>query len=144
MLIRRIKETDRDIYMRMTEEFYSSPAVLHTVPEKFRSDTFEEIIKGSPFADCLLFEENGKTVGYALLAKTFSQEAGGTVVWVEELMLMPEYRGKGAGTSFFEYLKANYPAKRYRLEAEPENEGAVRLYKRIGFEELGYTQYVLE
>ena len=36
------------------------------------------------------------------------------------------------------------PAARYRLEAEPENEGAVRLYHRMGYKELPYMQLVKE
>lgn len=33
-------------------------------------------------------------------------------------------------------------AARLRLEAEPDNTGAIRLYKRLGFEELPYKQLI--
>mgnify|MGYP002740687863 FL=1 len=35
-------------------------------------------------------------------------------------------------------------AARFRLEVEPDNEGARRLYGRLGYEELPYVQMVRE
>ena len=74
-------------------------------------------------------------MGYALTAKSFSQECGGQCVWVEELYVLPAYQGKGMGSRVFELLNAYYPdCCRFRLEVEPENEGAARLYRRLGYE----------
>ena len=36
------------------------------------------------------------------------------------------------------------PAARYRLEIEPDNTRAEKLYKSAGFEELGYKQLVMD
>ena len=43
--------------------------------------------------------------------------------------------GKGCRTQFFEWLfDDEYPeAKRFRLEVTKSNEGAVRLYEKLGF-----------
>jgi len=41
-------------------------------------------------------------------------------------------------------MSENIPAARYRLETEPENEGARRLYARHGYEEFPYLQMVKE
>ena len=51
---------------------------------------------------------------------------------------------KGIGSEFLEYVKANIPAKRYRLETEPENFKAQELYKRHGFEYFEYINYCLD
>lgn len=47
---------------------------------------------------------------------------------------------------FFDRLFSRFDkeAGRYRLEVEPENEGAYILYKKLGFRELGYTQMIRE
>ena len=83
--------------------------------------------------------------GYALLSKTFSQEVGGRVVWLEEIYLRENSRGKGLGKEFFAFFKQKYAAaRRLRLEVEPDNARAEKLYRSLGFEELGYKQMVLD
>ena len=95
---------------------------------------------------CYIFESGGKVAGYALLAKTYSQEAGGLVMWIEEIYVMPEFRGNGIGKAFFSYILQNKPygVKRFRLEVEKENAGAVRLYKSFGFKFLDYDQMIID
>jgi GNAT superfamily N-acetyltransferase len=144
MDIRKIERGDRDIYISMAKEFYSSPAVLENIPEKNITDSFEEFVSGTPFGDAFIFEENGKTVGYGVLAYTYSQEAGGKVVWLEEIFISSDMRGKGMGSAFIDYVKENIPARRYRLETEPENEKAAALYVRKGFELFEYVNYRLD
>ena len=83
------------------------------------------------------------TAGYAQIARTYSQEAGGPVVWIEELYVKPGYRGRGIGNAFFDLLEKTYPdAARFRLEVEEENEGAVRLYERRGYRFIPYRQMI--
>ena len=141
-MIRPIEARDREIYLSMTKKFYDSDAVLSPVPAENMERTFDLLISGSPFAAAFVFEEEGKVVGYALLARTWSQEAGGEVIWIEEIYLEPEARGKGHGTEFFRFLEKDFApdAKRFRLEAEKENEAAVALYQRLGFEFFPYDQ----
>lgn len=144
MMFRPFTRDDRAVYLSMTEQFYASPAVSHSIPTAYREACFEELLKGSPYAEGFLFEENGEPCGYALLAKTYSQEAGGIVYWIEELFVLPELRGKGIGRRFFSWLAENRPAARLRLEVEPDNAGAVRLYERVGFVHVPYGQMWLE
>lgn len=141
-MIRPIAEKDREKYLEMTKKFYDSDVVLSPVPPQNFEKTFSLLMAGSPFADAFVFEENETVVGYALLARTWSQEAGGETVWIEEIYLEPSARGKGYGTAFFRFLENEYApnAKRFRLEVEKENEGAVALYERLGFEFFPYDQ----
>ena len=85
MNIRKIKTSDREVYMAMAKEFYSSEAVLSNIPEENISLSFEKFVNGTPFGDAFIFEEEKRVVGYALLARTWSQEAGGETVWIEEI-----------------------------------------------------------
>ena len=64
------------------------------------------------------------------------------MIWVEELYVRPQYQGRGLGGAFFRFLEETYAgqAARIRLEVEPDNDGARRLYGRVGFEELPYMQ----
>ena len=98
---------------------------------------------GNPCVRLYLIENGGQTAGYALLALTFSNEAGGDVVWLDEIYIRPEFQGKGLGNEFFDFLEKEFAsAARFRLEVESDNEGAVRLYKRRGFRPLEYVQFI--
>jgi GNAT superfamily N-acetyltransferase len=144
MKIRKITQTDKHIYTEMAKDFYSSPAVLDNIPEENILTSFDLFLAGTPYGDAFIFESEGQTVGYGVLAYTHSQEAGGRVVWIEEIYVKDEYRGRGFGAEFLEFVKKNIPARRYRLETEPENERAAALYRRHGFEHFEYVNYKLD
>lgn len=143
-MIRKIKSEDKNEYLKMAENFYNSPAVLSPVPKSHFESTFEELMKGSAYTEGFIFESKENIAGYGLIAKTYSQEAGGLVIWIEEIYIKDNFRNKGIGSAFIKYVKENIPAKRYRLETEPENTKAQELYKRHGFKRLEYINYSLE
>ncbi len=141
-MIRLIQKKDKNAYIQMALDFYASGAALAPIPKEYIEKTFDQILAGSPFASAYLFEVDGVISGYALLSHTWSQEAGGEVVWIEELFVLPEKRNLGLGHQFFSFLEETYQgkAKRFRLEVEEENEGAVRLYEKMGFSFFPYNQ----
>ncbi len=141
MTIRKITAADRTEYIAMAKDFYSSPAVLENIPEENITSGFEEFISGSPYGDAFIFETDGIIAGYGVLAYTYSQEAGGRAVWIEEIYIKEGFRGRGIGSEFIKYVLDNIPAKRYRLETEPDNERAAKLYKKLGFEFFEYVNY---
>lgn len=138
--LRKINQNDKNEFMTMSRDFYNSDAVSAPVPENFHEQAFSDLMAGTPYAECLFFTHENQVAGFALLAKTYSREAGGECVWVEELYLKPEFRGMGAAKRFFGKLSALYPAARYRLEVEPDNERAKKLYRACGFTSLPYEQ----
>ena len=142
-MIRPLNATDRDAYLAMANSFYHSPVVLEPVPDSHLEKTFDLLMKGTPYAEgYALCTAEGVMEGYALLAKTWSQEAGGIVLWIEEIYVSPEARGKGLGSEFFQYLEQTRTEDclRFRLEVEKENEKAVSLYQKLGFEFFPYDQ----
>lgn len=143
-MIRKITPADREIYLRMAHDFYHSEAVLHPVPDEYFVRAFDEMMRSDAYLLGLIFEQDGKTAGYALLVKCWSQEAGGPAVWIDEIYVLSEFRGQGLGKAFFKELKKIAPAARYRLEIEPDNARAERLYRSVGFDVLGYKQLVMD
>lgn len=143
--IRDFKKEDRQAYLEMARDFYSSDASLFELEEQKLEDTFNIGVKGSPLMRGLTLCEQEKPVGYALLAFYWSCEAGGLVVQAEELYFTPQSRGKGYGHQYFQWLFAEYPqAKRFRLEVCPYNPKAKKLYEQLGFEMLNYGQMILD
>lgn len=145
-MFRPYKKDDHSLLIEMMNEFYHSPAVLHPVPMDNFLRTCQELDSDSPYAEAYIFEQNDLPAGYALLAKTYSNEAGGMVVWVEEVYIRPDFRGCGLGSGFLQYIKDTYSksAARLRLEVEDDNIGAMRLYDRQGYKKLAYTQMIQE
>jgi ribosomal protein S18 acetylase RimI-like enzyme len=146
-VIRRIERGDRKRYVELVKAFYSSPAVLESVPEENILATFEEMMRSRDYVQgFFLLADNGQVAGYALVVKSFSQEAGGMVLWVDELYILKEYRSLGLGGKFLDFLQENLAedVKRIRLEVEEDNSRAMSLYQRLGFEELPYVQMIME
>ena len=107
MTIRKITKNDKPIYTEMAKDFYSSPAVLENIPEGNITNSFDLFLAGTPYGDAFIFEEDGNILGYGVLAYTHSQEAGGRVVWIEEIYVKDEYRGRRFGSEFLEFVKKN-------------------------------------
>lgn len=138
--IRKITPADRELFLGLAREFYASPAVLHTIPDEYHEAAFAELMRSGDYLDCYILECDEKSAGYALLNYCYQHEVGGRVVWIEELYVRPEFRSRGIGSEFFEFLEENIPAARYRLEFEPDNTRAAALYSRRGYEILKYVQ----
>ncbi len=145
-MIRRMIPSDREDFLRLTREFYASDAVLHDIPDGYHEAAFEEMMRSDVYADGFMIYDGERLAGYGMTAKTYSHEAGGLCVWFEELYFMPAFRGKGLGHKFFAFAEQYYgkDLRRVRLETEPENERAEKLYKKLGYEELGYRPFVKE
>ncbi len=144
MMFRALREEDRELYYRYADAFYHTDAVNAPVDEKNYEVTFDECMKSDRYMKCYIFECDGAPCGFSLLSKTFSQEAGGISVTIEEIYIEEEYRGRGLATEFFRYLKSLPEIMRLRIEVEDYNEGAKRLYERMGFELLPYLQMVID
>ena len=142
-MFRLLTPDDRELYMHYVDEFYHSAAVEAPVPPSHYETTFRELMRADDYLKCYIFEEDGVPCGFVLLSKTFSQEAGGVSVTIEEIYIDEEYRGRGLATDFFAHLKGQGYA-RLRIEVEDDNEGAKRLYERMGFQLLPYLQMVID
>lgn len=143
-MFRKITQNDRELYYALADKFYHTDAVNAPVPTENYKATFDEMMRSDAYVTAYIFECDGVPCGFALLSKTFSQEAGGLSVTIEEIYLEPAYRGRGMATEFFEYIKKEIPAMRFRIEVEDDNEGAKRLYERMGFDLLPYLQMVID
>ena len=142
MEIRKITRADKKIVVDMMRDFYNSPALITNGSEKIFDNNVESCIKNSPYIEGYVFEIENKIIGYGMIAKSFSTEFGGECIWIEDIYLEKDYRAKGFGTKFINYVKENFPGKILRLEAEHDNQRALTTYKKFGFKELPYMELV--
>ena len=143
---RKLTREDSWLYQQLVTEFYHSDGVDHPIPADYIARTFDQLMRGEDYLVCYVLEQAGQTAGYALLAKMFSQEAGGIAIWLEELYLRPDFRGQGIGDGFLEWVKAQWQgqAVRWRLEVVGTHDRVKALYARHGFEPMPYDQMVLD
>lgn len=145
-MIRNFTRQDKQFYIDCSKTFYSSSAVDHQVDESNFAATFDLLMKDDPGVLGYILECDGERAGYFLASFVYSNEVGGTVMLMEELFILPEYRGQGLATSLFDYVKANFSDKvrRFRLEVTKSNVRAARLYERMGFKILNYSQMYID
>lgn len=146
MTIRPLVPSDFDRVLSMMVTFYASDALLVHPEESVLRKTLTDALSETPYLEAFGFEADGQLAGYGMVATSYSTEAGGLCAWIEDIYIEPEHRGKGYGSSFLEFVRQRYRNRvaRIRLEAEPENQRAMAVYRKAGFEILGYTQLVLE
>ena len=138
--IRRMTAADTEAVIAMMRTFYASPAVFTNGSEEIFQNDVAACVSDSPYAEGYIFEIEGRIVGYGMLAKSFSTEFGKPCIWIEDLYLLPEYRGLGIGSAFFAFVEKRYPSCLLRLEVEEENERAIQVYKKNGFDALPYVE----
>lgn len=139
-MIRKMTAQDAPQILDMMRVFYTSPAVLSNGSDEIFQNDVAECVSDSPYLEGYVFEEAGQLQGYAMVAKSFSTEFGKKCIWIEDLYVQPPYRSSGLGRTFLQHIQDLYPGALFRLEAERENEGAVRLYEKMGFEVLPYLE----
>ena len=144
LTFRPITAADETDFYTMAEEFYHSDAVLHPIPAEYHRRAFAEMMRSGQYLSGSIFTAGDNTAGFAVTNRMMQHEAGGVMVWVEDLYIRPAYRGQGLGSRFLAWLEEQLrgDAVMLRLETEPENERAQELYYRLGYENLNYLQMI--
>lgn len=143
-MIRTLVPSDQQLYLDFAREFYNSDAVLHAVPDAQLLAGFQAVTTENPYTEGFLIASDGIPAGYAIVAQTYSVESGGMILWIEELFILPRFRGKGLGEEFIAFIEKKYAGavRRFRLEVLAKNQGAIRLYERLGYKQFDYFQMI--
>ena len=143
--IDKITAADRTQYLDFSHQFFSGDAALFAPSDEQIGRTFDAALSGSPLLDAFILRMDGVPAGYLQLSYTYSNEAGGPVVLIEELFVAEAFRSHGIGSQVFAWLRETHPdCRRFRLEVCERNPRAKALYERLGFKVLPYIQMVLE
>ncbi len=105
----------------------------------------EEWIFDKQKAEVIIGEEDGKPVGFALFFHNFSTFLGRAGIYLEDLFVKPEYRGRGYGKALLQKL-AQIAVERGcgRLEwwCLDWNQSSIDFYKSLGAEPMDeWTTY---
>ena len=132
--IRPIRPDDMEVLANLVREL----AVYENLEEyaKGTPDDFRRHLFGPrPAAEAVIVEVAGEAVGFALWFGTFSTYRGKPGIYLEDLFVRPEYRGRGIGKALLTMLarlavergcgKVSWSAVRW-------NEPAIGFYRSLG------------
>ena len=122
------------------------PLILHLIRslaayERMEADVVatEELLTEWLFekhtANVFIAEYDGKSVGFALWFHNFSTFLGRGGIWLEDLFVEPEYRGKGIGTRLLATLAeraVQLGCGRMEWCCLDWNEPSIRFYRSLG------------
>ena len=138
--IRYMEERDRQHILEMMRIFYSSDAVFTNGSEKIFNTDISSCVNDNPYIEGYIFENDKDIQGYAMVAKSFSAEFGKPCIWIEDIYIKEKYRGLGIGSMFLNFIEEKHPDSLFRLEVEAENERAVKVYQKCGYDVLPYME----
>ncbi len=113
-------------------------AVYERLPHEVELDDAalaEHLFGPRPYAECLMAEDAGAVVGFALFFHNYSTFGGKPGLYLEDLFVIPEARGRGHGKALFVELAKLATARNCgRLEwaVLDWNEPAIGFYQKLG------------
>lgn len=149
---RLCKEEDYKIWTQLNKDFMDEEIqddglwnnTNQQSDEKFY-DTFSRALASEELISLLLFEENGKPVGFANLMTIFSIWTHGKAIILDDLYLCPQVRGKGYGKRALEYIEqfaVERGCKRLQFQSEVTNQNAMEFYISQGYSPADMKFYV--
>ncbi|HJW69425.1 MAG TPA: GNAT family N-acetyltransferase [Candidatus Binatia bacterium] len=111
-------------YERESAAVVSTPDVIRT-----------QLADARPPFECLLAQEDGETVGFALFFATYSTWLGQQGLWLEDLFVLESHRHRGIGRALLARVAELVVARGYgRLEWSvlDWNAPALGFYRRLG------------
>ena len=135
MTIRDARPEDLDEIIALVHalaEYEREPDAVLLDPDEFARNCFGE----DAVARVLIAEDGGAVAGFALYFRTFSTWLGKAGIWLEDLFVYPESRGRGHGRELLEELRRRTDG-RVEWSVLDWNEPAHRFYATLGAEELG-------
>ncbi len=143
--IRFAEEKDNETVFSMIRELAEYEKLLPTL------EATEELLRESLFqrrgAETLIGEYQQNPVAYAIFFHNFSSFAGRIGIYIEDIYVKSEMRGKGFGEAMFAYIaKLAVERKCGRLEWSclDWNKPSIEFYERMGAEPLDkWTTYRL-
>jgi ribosomal protein S18 acetylase RimI-like enzyme len=134
--------SDLDQILVLIHNFYQHFEYPYNEAEKRL--TLEELFSTPMAGRIWLIQKNQNVVGYVYLSFYFSLEFGGRTAFIDELFVLPNYRGQGIGSKVINLIEkrcVDLNFKAIHLESEITNKGATALYLKLGF--IDYNRRLL-
>jgi len=149
---RLCSKNDIDCWIAMNREFMAEEIqddslwnnTGQTGDEQF-THTFCEALESEELISLMIFEEDGKPVGFANLMTIYSVWAHGKAMVLDDLYLRPGVRGKGYGRQALVYIEEfakERGCRRLQFQSEVTNPNAMEFYISQGYSPADMKFYV--
>lgn len=131
--IRFAKEGEEGIILAFIEKLAAYEKMQDEVVAT--EETLHEWLFEKKSAETLLAEYEGKIIGFALFFHNFSTFVGRSGMYLEDLFVLPEYRGKGFGKKLLEEvarLGVERGCKRMEWACLDWNQPSIDFYLSLG------------
>ena len=98
-------------------------------------DLHQHLFGSRPYAEVVLAEEAGQVVGFALFFHNYSTFLARPGLYLEDLFVLPQYRGKGHGKALLSHLAklaVERNCGRFEWAVLDWNTPAIEFYKSFG------------
>lgn len=118
-------------FIRALAEYEREPDAVTATEADLERDGFGP----NPFFNCLIAEDDGRPAGFAFYFFNYSTWLGRPGLYLEDLFVMPEFRGRGVGRALLQRVAAIAVEKgcpRLQWEVLDWNQPAIDFYKAMG------------
>lgn len=118
-------------FIRALAEYEREPDAVFATEEDLIRDGFGP----TPFYFCLIAEQDGTPAGFALYFFNYSTWLGRPGLYLEDLFVLPEFRGLGIGKALLQRVAAVAVERgclRLQWEVLDWNQPAIDFYKAMG------------
>lgn len=137
LTFRTCREEDLGPLQLLVNELYADD--LGDITDPNIRLTFEHLSNNPDSGRIVVFDDGGTLAGYAILINFWSNEFGGMITEIDELLVTREKRGKGIAGDFLNWLSENNHTGSVgcALQVSKSNSGALKLYEKMGFVATG-------
>lgn len=139
LTFRGIQPEDHADFFPFVHQLYEGDDKGGKMTQAKIAQTIDTLVKQPSAGQVLVVTSGTAMIGYAILIRYWSNEYGGWLIFIDEFFVSAPFRNKGVGAQFMQYVtEAHFDdVVGFALEVMPNNDGALALYKRLGFEEDG-------
>jgi GNAT superfamily N-acetyltransferase len=133
-MIRHAEESDVPLILRFVKDLAEYEKLSHEVQAK-EADYRRNLFGEKQFAEVIIGEYHSEPVGYGLYFYNFSTFTGKPGIYLEDLYVKPEERGKGFGTALLSYLAKlaiDKECSRFEWAVLDWNESSIDFYESLG------------
>jgi len=134
MIIRPARKDEAGVILQLIHDLALYEKAPHEV-EATEKEIFETIFSENPKVFCDLVEVDGDVAGMAIWFLNYSTWQGKHGIYLEDLFVKPEYRGRGYGKALLQHLAQICNEKgygRFQWWVLDWNSPAIEFYRSLG------------